>query len=315
MTPLEYNRDRHPEPEVVGFIRAVVGAPIEGGWDEELCGRLKAWQDAMGLDDDGKAGDETWGMRFTVPFTSAGPLPKVTNGYSYDRCPKRYKQRDTNSTCWWRHLLDMKDQTLAMALAAVSGWDTRTKVFSRDPTAFTTLDTMSIGLAHWWAKTCGRVFRELKRIAPAAYQDAFGNLLGEILASDKLREKFFGFERGGRRLTLQFHPVVCGWKYLSDFHWLELAMAQITVWERDYFQDAVYRVATYTGLKPDDEDWHRAVVLTSVIENSEDTRTEFKDAEGDGLERVENAWRLTYEDENKFNRRWDRVNRLLDEGL
>jgi len=75
------------------------------------------------------------------------PLPEITDRWNYDHCPGQYRTRDP----YW--LMMTGSGSLADGLLRlVSGYRPSSDKFSRLPDDFISLDTYSIGIAHWWSK-------------------------------------------------------------------------------------------------------------------------------------------------------------------
>jgi hypothetical protein len=159
---LDYNADRDAlnNPSFIGDIQELLGIVRSEQLDEVFVEAVAAWQMQQGLDVDGKVGPNTEGSlkRALSPQPATlHPLPPITRRWGFDHAeltPFPYSDRQlkavTGTGSW-----------SAGAIRLVTGYDAERETVNRGWDSFTTLDTFSIGIAHWFspARTGARFWR------------------------------------------------------------------------------------------------------------------------------------------------------------
>jgi hypothetical protein len=119
--------------------------------------------------------------------------------------------------------------------------------YSRGPDDFISLDTYSVGVAHWWAGTApSKLFAPLATRFSLEADAAWGAEGADILRDPRALVKATGDKRGHMR----FHPglrwLLDGWWQVARRpHWLA---AQVEVWASDYIGEAL-EVARGAGVR------------------------------------------------------------------
>ncbi|WP_299844151.1 hypothetical protein [uncultured Roseovarius sp.] len=95
------------------------------------------------------------------------PIPHSTQKWGYDHLPYLYRKQDLQ----WEAITGTKSFEAGLC-RLVSGWDGSN--FSRGPDSWISLDTYSIGIAHWWAKTAPELLSSICDQQPILAEFAWG---------------------------------------------------------------------------------------------------------------------------------------------
>ncbi len=126
-------------------------------------------------------------------------MPNLTLKWQIDHAPIVWHRPDP----YWKKLTDggtVADGLLRM----ISGYNPRKNRFSRGPDSLTSLDTYSLGIAHWHAETAPEM---LEHLPDYLIKYAWGVDKEEFL--DYLEN--IDSKRGKQRLRRELYPFVRGW--------------------------------------------------------------------------------------------------------
>jgi peptidoglycan hydrolase-like protein with peptidoglycan-binding domain len=164
---LDYNAGREAldDPGFIGDIQELLGIARSEQLDAVLVEAVAAWQMQQGLEVDGKVGPNTErSLRRALSWQPAAlhALPPITRRWHFDHAelaPFPYSDRQleavTGTGSW-----------SAGAIRLVTGYDAARRTVNRGWDSFTTLDTFSIGIAHWWSDTAPELLAEIARREP-----------------------------------------------------------------------------------------------------------------------------------------------------
>jgi hypothetical protein len=163
-----------------------------------------------GLVVDGKVGPNTErSLRVALSPQPAAlhPLPPITRRWRFDHAelaPFPYSDTQleavTGTGSW-----------SAGAIRLVAGYDAARRTVNRGWDSFTTLDTFSIGIAHWWADTAPELLAEIARREPDLAAWAWGSKTAELLADEDWLPSRHPPQRGKKTLSADLHWLLSGW--------------------------------------------------------------------------------------------------------
>lgn len=247
-----YNLSRDLDPATLARLSAAAGRDVRG-WTDADIEAIAAWQRAQGLTPDGMVGPRTVDA---LPVAAEGaPLitksPASGSGH-YDHA---YDASDPSRGGWPKVDAQWEAVTgtgswLAGMLRLLTGRQVGrggAVTYSRGPDDFITLDTYSIGIAHWWADTAPqKLLTPLVRRFPGEAVSAWGMVGAEILQRPPEVKRVTGTAKGHRRFdpaTLRW--LLDGWWAVARRpHWLA---AQVELWAEDYIGEAL-RIASAQGV-------------------------------------------------------------------
>lgn len=170
-----------------------------------------------------------WGYDFAFEATHAGQVQIWPEKADY----------------WMAHLSATYSDWIQGILLLVSGFDRKTRRFSRHPKSVISLDTISVGFCHYWAGTLPKHLSKLLPMFPEQGKFAFGEQLYEILSNRQSSEKHLGRTRGAMFFSPKTLDVARGWILLMDH---DLAVKQhCQLWIDSYVPLARKYVAKYFG--------------------------------------------------------------------
>lgn len=198
------------------------------------------------LDPDGLVGTKTRRAleRRMRPATASGHmLPRLDYKWGYHhaipesvtRVPADMKLRDpelrdlTSSGSW-----------LAGMLRLVSGYKPSRDVFSRGLDSYISLDTYSIGIAHWWASTAPKLISKVVRAAPGAAEAAWGARVAQAMRDPAWLRRQIPPKRGHMRHDPDNDWFLAGWWQIARDR--IAVRVQIETWAKTYVNKA-YRLA------------------------------------------------------------------------
>lgn len=176
------------------------------------------------------------------------PVPAAARKWGYDHLPLVYDRRDPQATA-------MTEGSVAGSLLRlVGGFDRERETWSRAWDSWISLDTYSIGVAHWWAETApgllARIAREEPILAAWAWGDDGAKLLDD---PDKLRA-LTGTQRGKMPHRAELDWLLAGWYEIARHP--RCVAIQADHWLGNYARKAWERMERYG--------WHRASSLAAL---------------------------------------------------
>lgn len=235
----------------------LVGSDVDGLWGTSTVAALIEWQRRKRFTPDGLLTVEqsehfpVSGDAIPDPIdTDTRPIPKFcrtkasSTNKPYDHA---YWPDDPTSGGWpvidnqWEAITGTGSWLGAMLrLLTGRGMDSKGQVYyDREPDDFITLDTYSLGFAHFWADTAPqKVLAEIVRRLPKESVNAWGKPACDILLDPKKVKAITGVERGPRRYnprTLSW--LVAGWSRVARLP--EALAVQVEVWLKDYVGEAL----------------------------------------------------------------------------
>ena len=259
----EQNKIKYPNVEDVKMIQRGLGLPevqCDGKWGKMSVAYLVSWQTTNGFEADGLLTTEQY-QHFPTNFDNipepVQKLPLFTktaasgkHGY-YDHA---YDPSDPTKGSWpvvdtqWEEMTST-GSWLSSMLRLLTGRSVNRSgkvTYDREVDDFVTLDTYSVGIAHWWAGTApDQLFQPLVQKFPALAEEAWGKEGAKILRdSPKKLMEITGVEKGHRRYnprTLSW--IVAGWYHVARRP--EVIAFMVELWCRDYVSKGLGRCRTF----------------------------------------------------------------------
>jgi peptidoglycan hydrolase-like protein with peptidoglycan-binding domain len=209
---LDYNagRDALKDPDLVGAIQESLGIARSGKIDRAFVEAVAAWQMQQGLEVDGKVGPKTERSLRRALSPQPAPLhglPPITRRWGFDHAELRpFPYSDTQLEA-----ITGTGSWTAGAIRLVAGYDAGRRTVNRGLDSFTTLDTFSIGIAHWWADTAPELLAEIARREPNLAAWAWGRHTAEQLEDEDWLPTRHPPRRGKKTLQPELHWLLSGW--------------------------------------------------------------------------------------------------------
>lgn len=259
----EQNKSRYPSIDDVKMIQMGLGVPsdqCDGKWGVMTVAYLVSWQTKNGFEADGLLTTEQF-QHFPTNFdTIPEPVQKL---------PLFTKTAASGKQGYYDHAYDPSDPTKGSWPVIDSQWEQMTSTgswlasmlrlltgrsvnragvvtYDREVDDFVTLDTYSVGIAHWWAGTApDQLFQPLVQKFPALAEESWGKEGAKLLrdSPDKVME-ITGIERGHRRYnprTLSW--IVAGWYHIARRP--EVIAFMVELWCKDYVSKGLSRCRTF----------------------------------------------------------------------
>ena len=226
------------------------GADVTGKWTPRTVAALVVWQRDRRFLPNGKIFPEQLEHFLNPKYLgvppAAMPLPMITDCAAglYDH------MTEPGPNCGRWPVIDSQLETitgtdtwLAGMIRLVSGRKTSRMGgyhYSRGLDSLVTLDTISLGIAHWWAGTLAEQLLEpLARRLPREVVDAAWGPEGfDILTTPKRLNRIVGDERGLRRYNpVRLDWLAAGWRAVARRP--DAAGIQIGVWVKEYVGEAL----------------------------------------------------------------------------
>jgi len=167
-----------------------------------------------------------------MSLTALHPLPPDTDGdgdpgserWGYDHAIDGYSKADPH---WQAVTAGTVEGAL---LRLVSGWSPRKRTFSRHPDDWISLDTYSIGIAHWWAETADDLLAAIYDADPDLAVWAWGEDGADLIGPLGDLEEWTGVKRRKTDYDDRFDWLLAGWYAISRHptalrvqcaHWLD----------------------------------------------------------------------------------------------
>ena len=137
-------------------------------------------------------------------------LPRKTKKWGYHHIPLTYGKKDPQ----WEAITG-DGSVLAGLLRLISGYKTNKEVFSRGPDSWISLDTFSIGFAHWWAKTSPPIFVRVAQELPELTVWGYGEEAAEKMKSLSWLTSQIIPRKGKQLHDPRYDWLLCGWHHTS----------------------------------------------------------------------------------------------------
>jgi len=144
-----------------------------------------------------------------MSFSPLYPLPKSTQKWGYDHIPDVYNKVDKQ----WRQITG-DGSFISGLLRLLSGYKGNGK-FSRGPDSWISLDTVSVGIAHWWADTIPDLFSRIATEKPLLTKWAWGEEAAEAMKDPKFLKGHLKAKRGAVPHNKKFDWLLSGWYEIS----------------------------------------------------------------------------------------------------
>lgn len=155
----------------------------------------------------------------------AHPLPQKTEMWGYDHVPKTWRKADPQFTA-----MTAPANVTCGLVRLVAGYENGT--FSRGPDSVISLDTISVGIAHWWAGTIPSLLSGICRAHPDLAAWAFGAEVAQKATSKAWLESVLGDDRGKGPLRPEVEWLAAGWYEIARHpRWVH---AQVQAWLDKY---------------------------------------------------------------------------------
>ena len=221
MNAIEWNKKRGPK----SFMCPVRHVMVNPGSAQGVADTA-VYQRAFGLEDDGLFGRKTRAafFRFYGAFsetaTTRHPLPLFFRPWG------GYHHAGTWEDADWPHtdkqfqaLTEVDEDSEAAWIAAmlrlVAGWKPGRETFSRGLDSWISLDTYSIGIAHWWADTAPDLLEKIVRACPELAAFAWGSRLANNLRSADWTRSTYRPVRGHTPHNPKLNALCAGWRAIA----------------------------------------------------------------------------------------------------
>lgn len=133
------------------------------------------------------------------------PLPPKQSRWGYDHTPPVYGVKDSQATA------QTEGSVAGSMLRLVGGYDRKRETWSRGWDSWISLDTYSVGVAHWWSETAPDLFATIANEVPGLAAWGWGDEGLAILRDpDRLRE-LTGTKRGKMPHDPDLDWLLAGW--------------------------------------------------------------------------------------------------------
>ncbi|MEP2706516.1 MAG: hypothetical protein ABJQ71_05940 [Roseibium sp.] len=136
------------------------------------------------------------------------PIPPAVQRWGYDHIPDVYRKQDPQ----WEEITNSGSFEAGLC-RLVSGWNG--EVFSRGPDSWISLDTYSIGIAHWWADTAPNIFDEICAQHPELAVYAWGKEAASEMMNPQFLKVFAPPKRGKMRHDPHLDGLLAGWHAIA----------------------------------------------------------------------------------------------------
>lgn len=231
---VRYNRNRNFSREKLDQMSSRIGHREVPSPTIQWTEALARWQAEMGLEVDGMAGPTTQaallgsGDGLLPPLLH--PLPPLIERWGYD-----HLQPFPEKAPVWLEIVS-GESWLSGMLRLLTSTDHNRGTCSRSPGSVISLDTISFGIAHWWAGTCGRLFQRLAETAPALCDEAWGEAFTKAILAPSWAEENLGRGRGWVSLSARLYGLAGGFKWaaMNSRHRYAMARVQCDLWAETY---------------------------------------------------------------------------------
>lgn len=132
------------------------------------------------------------------------PVPSATRKWGYDHLPDVFHKPDPQ----WERITDTGSFGAGLC-RLVSGWNGQ--YFSRGPDSWISLDTYSIGFAHWWADTARELLDDICTRRPDLAAFAWGEEAAKAMTDPNWLMELAPPKRGKMAHDKKLDWLVAGW--------------------------------------------------------------------------------------------------------
>jgi hypothetical protein len=277
------NAARYPSPEDVRFIQASIGLrgnDVDGAWGPTTTAFIAQAQVNLGRDATGALDTELY-QTFPTDKDDIPDAPHPPPWFAKSAASGRSGYYDlayepgTGSgwpRCdpqWERATMtpDGKPSWLGNMLRLLTGRAVNRRgiiTYDRSPDDFITLDTYSIGVAHWWAHTAPKqILQPFTERLPDLAAQAWGERGCDALRDHKMTRAITGTAKGHRR----YNPRTLSW-IAAGWWWIarqpDALALQCELWAQDYIGEAVNLVRSLNLPLDQLSGAERGVVLAAI---------------------------------------------------
>lgn len=257
------NWSNYPNELDVRMVQLGVGLPkdqVDGKWGVMTVAYLVAWQTAQGFEANGVLTTEQYQHFPTDHDDIPEPVQKLPlftktaasgkKGY-YDHA---YDPSDPTKGSWpvidhqWEEMT-ATGSWIASMLRLLTGRSVTSSgktIYDREVDDFVTLDTYSLGIAHWWSGTApGQLLQPLANKFPELAEEAWGKKAADLLKNNpKKVMEITGIEKGHRR----YNPRTLSWLVAGWYHVArrpEVIAFMVELWCTDYVSKGLNRCKSH----------------------------------------------------------------------
>ncbi|MBD3261169.1 MAG: hypothetical protein GF334_05720 [Candidatus Altiarchaeales archaeon] len=191
-----------------------------------------------------------------MDLTPLHGLPKIKEMWGYDHAPNVFNKVDKQ----WQEITG-DGSFVSGLLRLVSNYKGKGK-FSRGPDSWISLDTVSVGIVHWWADTIPPLFKRFALEKPDLAEWAWGKEASEAMKDTKFLEKHLNAKRGKFPHNKKFDWLLSGWYEIARHpeiieicadHWLQSyvppsgRVMKKYGWRRSYTKAGLIRITNSRG--------------------------------------------------------------------
>ena len=235
---LKYNQGRHEldNSDAINAMRIHFSLSADGSIDKGFVLAVAQWQLNQGLIVDGKLGPITHGsiirsIANDIPIKH--PLPPIVKRWGYDHAElTKFPYKDiqlelaTSNGTWGSGMIRL-----------VSGYSTSRKTFNRGLDSFITLDTYSLGIAHWWAESAPELLSELATKEPEIASWAWGDKVAILLQDEDWLLEIIPPKRGKKQYDDSLAWLLAGWWACARHP--RVVRIQVETWFQEYINRAL----------------------------------------------------------------------------
>lgn len=278
----EYNAKRGPSPFLCQSSWRMIDPGTEAGvhW-------VKTQQRLLDLEVDGKMGPATtreyvrrYGPLRSTPHTFI-PIGWIRHMWGYDHVmddpEARWPKRDPG---FLATLDDLDNDFIAGMLKLLTGFNPRTGEFNRWPRSIISLDTISVGCFHYWAKTLAdhlpAILDDVPGIELLAFQTDVDPLTTIVTMPQQL-EDFLRPKTGKMKFDARLLDFAVGWRFLMTSGVMTRLHCQ--EWADGYIDKAWATIRHFGWMDAaNGQDGARILALVTRMQNSGAARSRIRNA-------------------------------------
>jgi hypothetical protein len=192
-------------------------------------------QKQLSLEPDGMLGPKTlkaierrYGPLSDLRLT-VHPMPIWVSRWGYDHAHDHGEERWPYRDPTWHAFTDKGDWESTM-LRLVSGFSQEKETFNRSPRSAISLDTLSMGFCHYWARTLPKHIEAVCKEVPQLSAEAFPGHRDSLDRGSL--GKLLGEKKGKGKFQFQHAWLVSGWRHLMEQD--SAIHAHVNSWLRKY---------------------------------------------------------------------------------
>lgn len=246
-------------------------------------------------------------------------FPVVDAMWRYDHCYSIGEVEWPRKDPTWQAFLEADDSFDRGLLKLLTGFNPKTGEFNRWPSSVISLDTLSVGCFHYWAKTLaehlplvlGAGSLPASTVADVARQ-AFGEDLADTVVDARALRAFLEPRKGKHDLAFRLQPIAAGWRIIMQRD--DMIQRHVDDWFDNYIGDAhaiIQRQGWGAHLQSEDGSLILAAVTRMRNSGSADQRIRSardRVGHGDPVAVLKNAY-MTDRDEGGYGKpnRWRKL--------